>query len=163
MIACGIDPGLDGAVAVLTESGRLELYQTPVLAADRGGKRSFDLEGMRGLLNNIPWDGGLVVLEKVASRPGMSAPAVFNFANGYGMWQGLMAGLRIPYQLVTPQKWKGIILAGTKKDKQAAIEFVTRRFPGVSLLATPRSRVPHDGYADSACLALYARILLNGK
>ncbi len=44
----------------------------------------------------------------------------------------------------------------------AAIAFVSRRFPGVPLLATPRSRVPHDGIADAVCVAEYGRRLLVG-
>ncbi len=70
--------------------------------------------------------------------------------------------LRIPHLAVTPQAWKKAVLAGTARDKAAAIAFATRRFPGVPLLATPRSRTPHDGVADAVCLAEYARRLVAG-
>ena len=105
----------------------------------------------------------LVVVEKVGAMPGQGVTSMFNFGMGYGMWVGMLAALGFPYELVAPQKWKAAVLGGTKKDKRAAIEYVQRRFPDVSLLATPRSKVPHDGMADAACLALYARQLLNGR
>lgn len=163
MIAIGIDPGLDGAVAILDGKARLGLHPTPVLKADKGGKRKFDLYGMRDIL--YPFRNGihLVVIEQVGPMPKQGVTSVFRFGEGYGMWQGLLAGLSMSYQSVTPQAWKKAILAGTAKDKQAAIQVIQRRFPGVSLLATPRSKVPHDGMADASCLALYARTLMNGK
>lgn len=160
MICAGIDPGLDGAVAILFDHGHLTLKMAPTLGF-KGSKRDFDLPQMRKLMHDFA--PSLVVIEKVASRPGQGVSSVFRFGEGFGMWQGVLAGLEIPYQLVTPQKWKSSILAGTKKDKQAAIQVIQRRFPGVSLLATSRSRVPHDGMADAAALALYARKLMNGK
>lgn len=163
MICCGVDPGLDGAVAILDGEGRLVLHPTPILKADKGGKRSFDLTRMQDILCPIRNVTGLVAIERVGAMPGQGVTSMFNFGMGYGIWLGLLAGLGLPYQAVMPAAWKKSILAGTAKDKQAAIEFIHRRFPGVSLLATPRSRVPHDGFADAACLALYARQLMNGK
>lgn len=159
-ICVGIDPGLDGAVAVL-RGDQLELHVTPVLAAAKGGKRVFDLAGMRSILVRALPD--LVVIEKVSSRPGQGVSSVFSFGRGYGNWEGLLVGLGMPFQAVTPQSWQKAVLSGTARDKQAAIETISRRFPGVSLLKSPRSTKPHDGFADSACLAIYARQLLNGK
>lgn len=161
MIVAGIDPGLDGAVAILDDKGGLALlYETPVLKAAKGGKRSFDLNGMREIL--VFANPSLVVIESVHAMPKQGVTSCFNFGMGYGYWIGLMVGIGIPFQAVTPQQWKGAILGGTKRDKAAAIEFVTRRFPKINLLATPKSRVPHDGFADASCLALYARQLMNG-
>ena len=72
---------------------------------------------------------------------------------------GILEALGIPYRLVTPQAWKKTVLAGTTKDKSAAVQFCRRAFPGVSL--TPgRKRVPHDGMADALCLAEYGRQLM---
>lgn len=159
-VVAGIDPGLDGAVAIL-EGDVLSLHATPVIKADKGGKRAFDLPAMKGLFGRVRPD--LVVVEAVGPMPKQGVTSTFNFGMGYGCWIGILCGLGIPYQLVKPQQWQKAILSGTARDKQAAIEFVTRRFPGVSLLATPRSKVPHDGMADAACLALYARQLLNGR
>lgn len=160
-VTVGIDPGLDGGIAVLGGDGMVAIRVTPVIAAGKGGKRKFDIPLMRDILaESLP---ALVVIEQVGVMPGQGNVSGFNFGVGYGIWQGLFAGLGIPYQAVTPQAWKKAILGGTAKDKQAAIQHVQRRFPGVSLLATPRSRVPHDGICDAVCLAIHARQLLNGK
>jgi hypothetical protein len=53
MCICGIDPGLSGALAVLTPDGTLEaLWDTPtlVLHTSRGTRQEYDMPGVVGLL-----------------------------------------------------------------------------------------------------------------
>jgi crossover junction endodeoxyribonuclease RuvC len=88
--------------------------------------------------------------------------SVFRFGFGAGLWVGILGALGIPFERVPPQAWKKAVLAGTAKDKAAAIAYCSRRFPAASLLATPRSTKPHDGLADALCLAEYGRRLLVG-
>ncbi len=156
-VVVGIDPGLDGAVAILVDGAGPVFYRTPTLDC-KGSKRTFDLPAMREILSRS--SPSLVVIERVGARPGQGVTSMFNFGCGYGIWLGLLAGLGIPCEVVAVATWKKAILPGTAKDKTAAIELVSRRFPGTSLLATPRSKIPHDGFADACCLALYARILI---
>jgi crossover junction endodeoxyribonuclease RuvC len=59
-----------------------------------------------------------------------------------------------PLEYVRPQAWKKKVLAGTSKDKEAAIAFVRARFPGAPL-TLPRCRTPHDGMADAVCIGYY--------
>ena len=156
----GIDPGLDGALARIGPDG-VEASVTPTIAAGRGGRRGYDTGGMLALLEARPID--LAVIEAVGPRPGQGVASMFSFGRGLGLIEGLLGGLRIPYQLVLPQAWKRSVLAGTARDKAAAIAFAGRLFPSVPLRATPRCRVPHDGIADALCLAEYARRLLLGR
>jgi crossover junction endodeoxyribonuclease RuvC len=155
----GIDPGLDGAVALILP-GRVEAHVTPTLAPGRGGKRRFDSAGMVALLEAHPVD--LAAIEQVGPMPKQGVVSTFRFGEGYGLWLGMLSALRIPFVTAAPQAWKAAVLAGTARDKAAAVAFAQRRFPGVSLLATPRCRAPHDGLADALCLAEYARRLLLG-
>jgi crossover junction endodeoxyribonuclease RuvC len=82
---------------------------------------------------------------------------MFKFGFVTGVMHGIISTLAIPLYLVTPQAWKKKILAGTAKDKDAAIDYCRRVYPDVSLLATERSRKPHDGMADALCIARYAQ------
>jgi hypothetical protein len=79
--------------------------------------------------------------------PGQGVASSFTFGTGYRQIQGLLAGRGIPFELVTPQAWKKLVLAGTTKDKDAAIAYCRRAFPDVALVL-PRCRVSHDGIAD---------------
>jgi crossover junction endodeoxyribonuclease RuvC len=72
---------------------------------------------------------------------------------------GLAAGLSIPVELATPQRWKGVVLHGSAKDKDAAISWCRRAFPDVALVP-PGCRKPHDGMADALCLLEYGRRVL---
>ena len=154
----GIDPGLDGAVAWILPD-QVEVRVTPTIAAGKAGRREFDTTGMFELLTRYPID--LAVIEAVGPMPKQGVTSTFRFGVGYGLWLGLLAALKIPHVAVTPQLWKKVVLAGTAKDKAAAVQFASRRFPHVSLLPSSRSKVPHDGLADALALAEYARRLLD--
>lgn len=93
----------------------------------------------------------LAIVEKVHSMPGQGVASTFKFGKGYGSLLGILAGLSIPVELVTPQAWKKIVLAGSPKDKDAAIAYVRRRFPDVPIVPE-RCRKPHDGISDALCL-----------
>ena len=164
-VVLGIDPGLDGGLAWILPD-RVEARVTPTLAGGKGGgKRAFDVSAMLAMLELHRPE--LVVLEAVSAAPVagrvQGTKSMFGFGRGFGIWEGIIAALRLPHLLVAPQSWKKVVLEGTAKDKLAAITFAQRRFPGVSLLATPRSRVPHDGMADALCLADYGRRQLVGQ
>lgn len=157
MAVVGIDPGLSGGIAIL-EGGRLQCWPTPTRTA--GPKRSFDERPMVDLLRSRRRTIRLLALEQVGARPGQGVTSMFRFGEGYGLWRGLLWALEIPHLLVRPQAWKQTVLTGTPKDKAAAVAWVQRHHPEASLKATPRSRTPHDGMADAACLAEYARLYI---
>lgn len=62
----------------------------------------------------------------------------------------------------SPQAWKKVVLAGTPKDKDAAIRWVRNKFPMAEL--TPgRCQKPQDGLADAVCIGWYAVLLSRGE
>lgn len=102
-----------------------------------------------------------VLIEKAQAMPGQGVTSMFNYGKGFGLILGVCEALGIPYRLITPQAWKKLVLAGTAKDKDAAINFVRRAYPGVDL--TPGRKVkPHDGMADAVCIAEYGLRLEQG-
>jgi crossover junction endodeoxyribonuclease RuvC len=88
---------------------------------------------------------------------------VFSFGCSYGTVLGVLGALQVPTEQATPQRWKGTILSGTLRDKAAAVAFCRSRWPGTSLLASPRCRKPHDGIADALALAEYGRRIIVGN
>lgn len=139
----GIDPGLHGGIAIIRD-GNVSARPMPVIEGDISGIRIWNM------LDRVD----LVIMEKVSAMPKQGVTSMFHFGVGYGMIQGLITASKIPLRLVTPQAWKKEILAGTSKDKAAAIEYVTRVFPDVNLIPDGK-RKPQDGIADAVCIAEY--------
>jgi hypothetical protein len=159
---------LDGAIAALYLDGRLlDVLPLPVLR-HKSGRRELDpvlLAGqIRWLQSRIPLapPPRLAVVEAVGARPGQGVVSMFGFGRTLGAIEGVLAAMSIPVERPTPQRWKKAILDGTKKDKTAAIAYVRRRFPGAELVPKGK-RTPHDGMAESLCLAEYGRRLLAGE
>lgn len=142
----GIDPGKSGAIASVGEIN--DAIKMPLQGKD------IDCKAIADFLLRVKPES--IVLEKVGAMPGQGVTSMFNFGKFYGIIIGIIETLGFSYQLVTPQKWKKHILEGTKKDKDAAIEFVRRRYPDIELVP-PRCRKPHDGIADAVCMAQLAK------
>jgi crossover junction endodeoxyribonuclease RuvC len=148
-----IDPGLKGAIAI-HHDGQTTAHPMPIAG------KVLDLPTIASLVRSASPD--LAVIEKVGAMPGQGVSSTFTFGCGYGMLQGLLTGLGVPIELVIPQAWKKLVLAGTTKDKDAAIAYCRRAFPDVPLVL-PRCRVPHDGVADALCLMQYGLRSFGGK
>jgi crossover junction endodeoxyribonuclease RuvC len=144
----GIDPGLSGGVSSIHDG---KAYPCPMPVA--GGE--VDAGALADMLLKIMRTGPCwVAVEKVGAMPGQGVTSMFNFGCGWGMVRGVCAALGLSVTLVTPQKWKKEVLAGLPHDKDGAIRYCSSRWPGTSLVL-PRCRKPHDGMADSLCLAAW--------
>lgn len=153
MRVVGIDPGAKGGL-VLIAPGEVDCTLMPMMAGEVDGR-----ELAIWLLLASP---DVVVLEKVGARPKQGVKSMFTFGTRYGVVKGVLEAMGIPYRMVTPQAWKRAVLAGTKKDKDAAIAFVRRAYPTIDL--TPgRCTSPQDGIADAACMAVWGREHLRTK
>jgi len=144
-----IDPGLGGGVAFINLTTTLT-WATPMPVL---GKQ-IDLADLAAQI--AYFKPHLIVLEKVHSMPGQGVASMFTFGKGYGALLGIAAALKITCEEITPQKWKGVVLSGTAKDKDAAIAYCRKVYPDVPLVM-PKCRVAHTGVADALCLLEYAR------
>lgn len=174
MIYIGIDPGKDGAVAILSPGAIcLTITDTPTIPGLRKGN-SYDEQAMAGLLR--PFSGCMhgtvhVLLELTHAMPGQGVTSMFSMGEGLGLWKGILAAFQIPHTLVTPQRWKKSMLADvvvgeckdkaarTKMLKAASVKQAQRLFPGVAFVG-PRGG-ERDGQAEAALIAEYGRRTLS--
>lgn len=158
----GIDPGLSGGIAVIG-SILTKAERTPILAGD---KRTMNLPACGAFLKvAVETNGGaaFAVIEKVHSMPKQGVSSSFAFGKGYGSWLGLLAAFNIPYQEVTPQAWKKVMLDGADKgDKASSLNRATTLFPHVKLVPEG-CRAPSDGIAESLLMAEYGRRMYGGS
>lgn len=163
MIYLGIDPGLDGALAAITVFGPpinshfVDIFDTPTVSVARTGgkyKREYDIAAMQKRLVEI--GGTYAVIEKVHAMPGQGVTSMFSMGYGCGLWEGLLAGLGIPYTRVAPQTWQKTMLRDEGKGKDASRLQAQRLFPARAELF---ARKKDDGRADAVMLAEYGRRL----
>lgn len=157
-IAIGIDPGKDGAMAILWPEGELRAIDDPaqcVYAFDRGTftARLSDVKSHMDIGYKV-----VCVLEHVGAMPGQGSVSMFNFGQNFGWIQGVLDTYKIPYELVRPQKWKKVF--SCTSDKNTAKEVAKRLFPMVDLRRTPKCKGPHDGICEALLMAEYARRVL---
>ena len=114
----GIDPGLDGGIAII-QGSHIELLET-IPTETKGGfiKRQVDAQKLSNILRVYP--NLVCYLEGVASRPGQGVASVFSFGDTYGAIRGVLGALNIPVYTVSPSKWKKALEVSSKEDSLKA-------------------------------------------
>lgn len=151
MIIIGIDPGKKGGLAWMEDGVIIDVLAMPVAGKelDLGEIVDFCNSGGDKIIVDFAY------IEKVGAMPGQGVVSMFTFGKVTGALYGIMAALKIPYRLVTPQTWKKAILLDTDRSKEAALDYVKRIHPFVELKATAQSRKAHMGIVDAICIAEY--------
>lgn len=154
MIA-GIDPGVAGAIAVLSDVGSIvALHDMPTVEVRVGkGKRN---RIVGALLADILRDanaqapGLRIVLENVNPMPRDGCMQAFGLGYAKGVAEGVAASLLLPLTLLTPASWKAAM--GLNADKGRSRMMAIRIWPA---WAKSFARVKDDGRAEAALLALH--------
>ena len=151
MRTLGIDPGKNGAVALLDDNGRiLKIWDTPTLKI--GTKVVYDTAAMANII--VPYAQAHVAIEKVGAMPGQGVTSMFEFGLGFGLWQGIVAAWRMPVTFYTPQKWKGSVLAGMPPGKGSSLVRAKQLWPTSEFF----SRKKDEGRAEAALIAHYHQL-----
>lgn len=154
MIYVGIDPGLSGAVAAIDHDGKIVLLQdTPtfLVGGKHKDKRDYAQIGMIYILRNIPRPN-TAALELVHAMPGQGVTSMFTMGRGFGLWEMALVSLVIPYDKITPQRWKKTMMDGMPKEKDASRLRAQQLFPNADLKLKK-----HHGRADALLIAEYLR------
>ncbi len=160
----GVDPGLNGALVLLSDGFIVDCVDMPTTFSARktkSDKRVVDAAALVTILTGFQRYGAwLAVIEEVGGLPGQSAPAAFSFGFGAGLLYGIARGAGFAVEHVKPQTWKSAMRIGT--NPQTIRARANELFPGYeSLWAVPaRSRNSKTseaclGRAEAAILALY--------
>lgn len=154
----GVDPGLDGAIAYLTNKGKLKVWDMPTfevtpgkLSAKTGkrgkGRREVDVNTLSDILEDLH---GAAFLEKVHSMPHQGVASMFSFGDSYGVVRGILAAYQIPITRVPPNRWKAELRC--RQGKDASRLRASELMPDYSSLW---QRVKDDGRAEAALIAYY--------
>ena len=104
----GIDPGLNGAIAVLQNNKVIQIHDVPVMTDGKKNKRQLNSAQLVKLLKDNFQDevDTVVVVEQVNAMPGQGVTSMFNFGQTFGAIKGICAALGLPIFFVRPSKWK---------------------------------------------------------
>jgi crossover junction endodeoxyribonuclease RuvC len=146
-VTIGIDIGVQGAIAILDQSGALvEIHDMPVLQDGPAGRRAVNAPLLASIIFKSHADHAFI--ESVNARPGEGAVGAFAFGRARGVIEGVLAAAGVPCTFITPPTWKRAI-GLTLASKDAARSEAIRHWPHAELFA----RVKDDGRAEAALIA----------
>ena len=129
----GIDPGLNGAIAVLQNNKVIEIHDIPVMTDGKKNKRQLNSAQLVKLLKDNFQDetDTVVIVEQVNAMPGQGVTSMFNFGQTFGAIKGICAALNLPIFFVRTAKWKkhfDLINSSKDASRTKAIEM----YPSIS-------------------------------
>ena len=155
----GIDPGKQGAVAVVGAGGELlQTWRTPLIG------KEYDLQLMLKVISDAKGLGARsAAIEGPVYMSGASSTTMVGIGLGHGLWRMAIAANRLGYEVVTPPVWQRGIPGKDDRNgrrfKGAVLKMVwkaeaARRWPNIGV---------HSGICDAALIAEYYRRVLVGQ
>lgn len=149
----GIDNGVNGGIVVLDRHHTI--IDKIVMPVFGGSKKEYDIQSIQSFLEK--YINSFAILEKAQPQFRDGKKQAFKTGYGYGVMQGILTALKIPFQIEAPKTWQSKVFKGLDTDdtKIASILFCKRKWPREDWTPTERSKKPHDGMTDAACMAYY--------
>lgn len=155
----GCDPGLLGALALIcVETRQIEfIWDMPVTDGQ------VDPAALAGIVNTAKFFVGpqprsiQASVELVSSFPRQTG--AFNFGRSAGVLHGVFGALDIPFSLISPAQWKGVI--GLRKMPNETQGQVKTRARELAMKLWPEraaefKRIKDDGRAEACLIARFA-------
>lgn len=150
LLTIGLDPGVNGALALLDAHGvLLDVVDMPTLADGTGGKRAINAPLLAARVRE--WGPTQAYCEFVGARPGEGPVGAFSFGRCRGVIEGTLGALGVSVKMIAPASWKRSVGIPPGKDgaKDAARSEAIRRWPG---MAERFARKRDDGRAEAALI-----------
>lgn len=136
----GLDPGADGAIAILTPEGSV------ACCIRAKGRTEHDIaDALRPVIEDRRV---CAMLERVAAMPKQGVSSTFKFGQSYGFLRGLLVALQVPFEEVTPAKWQAYLHCRSGGKKAITKAAAQRKWPSETIT---------HGNADALLIAEYCR------
>lgn len=143
MILAGIDPGANGALAILDGTA------VTILDVPKVGNDPDEAAWAREWNMFLPFVGHIWI-EQVGAMPGQGVTSMFNFGDRFGFIKALAYSAGVPVSFVRPQAWKKAVGIPAKAEKGASRLRASQLFPQHADLW---KLVKHDGRAEALLIA----------
>jgi crossover junction endodeoxyribonuclease RuvC len=145
----GIDPGLNGGLALLSSIMLEEAIDIPTHG--EGTKRRVDAAALLRFIQ--AWSPDAAFIERAQSMPGQGVASTFNYGRAVGTLEAVITCARVPLTIVEPSKWKKHFgLPGGAKNKENSRQRAIQLFPDRSHFFV--RKMDHQR-AEAALIALY--------
>jgi hypothetical protein len=141
----GLDPGQSGGIARLIYQGSILVDTQAIPLKDKTERDIYEIIDEFAFVND---HNTHAVLEQVNSMPKQGVSSSFKFGRNYGMLEMVLVCTHIPYQLVRPAIWQGLLKCRSGGDKNVTKKAAQQLFPKV--------KITH-AIADALLLAEYCR------
>ena len=137
----GIDPGKRGALAIIADTGKL------LVIVDFSKNTEADIVEYIEL-TSYEGEKQFAYVEKVHAIQPAGKVSNFKLGESFGTIKGILTALKIPFELVTPQKWQQAMGCMSKGDKNITKAKAQQLFPNI--------KITHN-IADALLIAEYGR------
>lgn len=149
MYVLGIDPGKKGGLVLLDQNGKVKLAES----------MPKDLTGIYDLFltcNSIAACNLVVAIEKAQAMPKQGVCSMFTIGVGYGALLMACEVIGVKPVEINARTWKGEMIEDKelRRDKNESIRLAEYLLPDLQLIPKGK-RVPQDGIAEAALIALY--------
>lgn len=135
----GIDPGKQGAIALLNELGELiELHDMPS-----------NVVSVVKLIDSLP-SIARGAIEQPFPGGAMGKPSCMTFGMGIGELRGILAARSVPFLMVKPQDWQRVFGVTGKSRGNDSIGQCLKVYPNAPLIEKGKRK---DGRSDALLIA----------
>ena len=139
MFYLGIDPGKTGGVTLLDDDGSI--------VAKFAFTKKTDHDISQWIEDQTKGRKVIAYIERVGSMPKQGIASAFNFGRNYGMLIGLLTGLKVSFDFVSPGVWQRRLGCMTRGDKNVTKSKAQRMYPS-------ETKITH-ATADSILIARF--------
>lgn len=151
MTILGVDPGVNGAVAILDAAGELlEVFDMPALSDGAKGRQAVNAPLLASLV--FKSHATQAFCELVGPRPKEGAVGAFGFGRSRGVVEGVCGAAGVPVVMLAPPVWKrAAAIPPGAENKDLARARAIARWPAKADLFTRKKDVDR---AEAALIAL---------
>lgn len=168
----GCDLGLSGAISLLDENKKIVFCKpmptiNVVVGKAKKIRKQYDISAINVIIEK--WESDIEIskagFERLRAIPYQTSQTAFSMGGGAMLFKTLFTVHKIPFVEFEPRSWQKEIFGNLgiqyNKDttKIASVQAAKQLFPGTNFRRTERCTKDDDGMTDSACIALYTKIL----
>lgn len=156
----GIDPGMSGGLVCLDGAGNIrKMCVMPVTKV--GTKQKLDAKALVAWLRGCYTEEEVkvVAIEEQRAMHRQGVTSTFSTGRGYGLIEGVVSALELPYVIVRPTDWQKTMFRGLPKGQGKAMssKIAQQLFPKETFKKSQKCTNIHDGLTDAALIAEYIR------